>query len=129
MWEWLGPLLIAVGSFLGVLVGLYLRVRQDARKGSTDKDKQQVEAARKERRDAINEWQQVVESLRQDRNSDRELVHDLREDMQQVYNKLAINQTLLEECVRDRLDLRRRVEGMERQDGGGIVPHGPGESE
>jgi hypothetical protein len=102
MWEWLAPVLGAIGGFLTVAVPLYIKLRQDAGQRINEVEKRAQESQRKERRDAIAEWQQVVEDLRQDRESDRKLVHDLRGDLQLKDNQLAICNAQRQQAERER---------------------------
>lgn len=109
MWEWLGPVLGAVGGFLTVVVPLYLKVRQDAarhraevERAAVDLAKKTQESVRKDRRDAMDEYRQALEDVRLDRVSDRELVHGLRNDCQQLTAENAVLRAQKEQAERDR---------------------------
>lgn len=90
MWDWLAPLLTAVATFLATSVPLYLVIVRDRRKALADGSKASVNANRQTRRDTIEEWKAVVDTLRQDRDSDRQLIHGLRNDLQDVTVRLAV---------------------------------------
>lgn len=42
------------------------------------------------RKDAIAEWEAIVTGLKADRDSDRKLIHELRNDQQTLKNRLAV---------------------------------------
>jgi chromosome segregation ATPase len=103
----------ALGTLAGVLVGLYLKVLHDKHK--LDREKFDAERAAKredmeettkkkrdDARDKDRELKQVVELLRADRDSDRDLIHQLRNDCNTMAMKLAV-------CDADRHDLRQQI--------------------
>ncbi len=107
MWDWLGPLLGAVGAFLVTSVPLYLRIAADRRKAVAEKTKTSITADRQARRDTIEEWKAVCETLREDRDSDRKLIHDLRDDLGAVSNRLAV-------CEATRAAQEKRLDALEK---------------
>lgn len=124
MWEWLGPVLGAVGGFLTVVVPLYLKVRQDAarhraevERAAADLAKKTQESVRKDRRDAMDEYRQALEDVRLDRVSDRELVHGLRNDCQQLTAENAVLRAQKEQAERDRDYWRALAVGKDKPKG------------
>jgi len=106
----------------GQLVNLYLRVRKEnetnrAARVEVDQaaeDKQAVRD-RKTRKDAMEEWQQTVADLRQDRELDRQEIHELRNDAQASKVEHALAKERLDACEKDRAELLKRIEALEQK--------------
>lgn len=69
---------------------------------------------RKARRDAFDEYKQAFDDLRSDREADREVMHTLREEFQQEKTDHALTKVRLDSCEKDRAELFRRVEALEK---------------
>lgn len=112
-------ILIVIGNHL---VTWYLRLRKDSTENRTarvqiDQAAEDKQAARdrRTRKDALDEWQQTVADLRQDRELDRKDLHEIREMAQQEKLAHAVTQVRLDECEKDRVELFRRVEALEQR--------------
>ena len=107
----------------GALVSWWLRYRKEsvetrATVTETDLKAEERRAAleRKQRKDALDEWRQTVLDLRADREADRKLIHDLRDEFNAEKLKHVVTQSRLDACEADRQEMRERIEGLE---GGG----------
>lgn len=84
----------AVGSAIVLVVGALGREWYKvavARWAAEDKAKRDTKNdQRKDRKEAIDEYREVVEIMRKDRESDRELIHDMRTEMGRLKNRLSI---------------------------------------
>jgi hypothetical protein len=98
----------AVASFAvtvgGGLAAWYLKIIQ-AR--SAEQRKTAAEQ-RKDRKDTVGELYEILEVQRKDRADDRELIHALRDSLNQIQLKLAV-------CEHERESLTERVSALERE--------------
>jgi glycine/D-amino acid oxidase-like deaminating enzyme len=106
----------------GAVVNWFLRVRKDSFENSSARaeasqaaEDKQAARDRKVRRDALDEWQQTVRDLRTDRELDRKEMHALRDAIHTEKAARMVADARLDECERDRAELRQRVEALENK--------------
>jgi beta-phosphoglucomutase-like phosphatase (HAD superfamily) len=97
-----GTLAVTVG---GALIAWYLKIVQ-AR--SAEQRKTAAEQ-RKDRKDTVGELYDILEVQRKDRADDRELIHGLRDSLNQIQLKLAV-------CEHEREALTDRVAALEQRE-------------
>jgi hypothetical protein len=123
-----GTLAVTVTGGLGVW---YLRILKAQQAHERELEKEKAEESRKARKDEAtedrrhrretnDELKDVIELQRKDRESDRALIHALRNDVNQVQTALMVAQKQLEQsqrnhekCEQDRQQLERRVAALE----------------
>ena len=71
-------------------------------------------AGQKQRKDAMDELYEILAVQRKDREDDRAVIHDLRNELNTVKLELAVNRHELDECKRDRTELHELYEDMAR---------------
>jgi hypothetical protein len=96
-----GTLVVVVG---GGLTAWYLKIVQarGAEQRKSDAER------RKDRKDTVSELYDILEVQRKDRADDRELIHALRDTLNQIQLKLAV-------CEHEREALTDRVSALERE--------------
>jgi len=120
---------VATGGTIAVVlivadkaISYWIRLRKDrdeskeerARIDQVAEDKQAARD-RKTRRDALEEWQQTVADLRTDRELDRKEIHEIRDAFQTEKMARALAEARLDACEKDRAELFRRVEELEKR--------------
>lgn len=103
---------VAAGGITGLVIILggaavqwYLNIRKERSEqkraeaeAESESEDRQAERERKARKDALEEWKQTVDDLRQQRELDRQEIHDLRDALQAEKLAHATSMARLESC-------------------------------
>jgi hypothetical protein len=121
-----GTLAVTVTGALGAW---YLKILKEQQAHERELEKEKAEEKRKDRKDEAtedrrhrretnDELKEVIEMQRRDRDSDRALIHALRNDVNEVKMALVLCQKHHEKCEQDRQLLERRVAALEESGNG-----------
>lgn len=107
----------AVGTLftvvLGALAGWWLKIRQQNATLAAAAKKADTAEERKARRDEIGELYRIIEIKDKDHAENRQMIHDLRAELQGVHGRVLVCEHEREELKREGVELRRRIEALE----------------
>lgn len=112
-WDYLGPILGGLVGLVPTMVTQLLRVLDSRRKSEAENEQLERAHELSQRKSTFDEMSSVIAMLRQDRDSDRELIHDLRTDVQQMSNRLAVCEANRAEQDKKLAEQDKRIAAME----------------
>jgi hypothetical protein len=107
--------LFLTGGGLFKLLDWWSKEGERRRERNRKEQREDTAEERKQRKDAMDEAFRTIADLRADRDLDRKELHDLRDEFQTERVEHAVTKARLDECDRDRKELRLRVEALERK--------------
>lgn len=128
----LGAVGVLLSAVIGALGGWYLKILSERNKmllaeKELDLKAKKEEATASRNRETIKELNEAIDQLSTDRDTDRELMHQLRNQLNVQGTALEVCKVKLQVCEEDRVELRTHLMGMaeEMRRSGMFVPRIP----